>query len=112
MQSIANELGHSELIYQFLAVHRNLNQYSNMRKAATSLNLLLTQDEAVKKDLQSLGPKLILLGYDYNEDIRATMTQIFSSIFTAQEEKALVDTQWEAIYDEMMSALADKNYRR
>ena len=40
------------------------------------------------------------------------MTQIFSSIFTAQEEKALVDTQWEAIYDEMMSALADKNYRR
>ena len=40
--TIANELGHKELIYQFLSTHRQLMKYNNIKNAARGLkNIVL-----------------------------------------------------------------------
>ncbi len=59
--NIASELGHTELIYQFLHIHRHLQKYQNMKKAAKSLQLIMEEGySGVKEDMTNLAPKLIL----------------------------------------------------
>lgn len=46
--TVADEIGHRELIYQFLEVHRHLAHYQNVKSAATGLNSIIMADEKLK----------------------------------------------------------------
>lgn len=67
-----------------------------------SLQSILTNDNSMKSDLIALAPKLIIMQYDPNESIRATMQEVFLTIFTPEDEKQLYKDRWEDILKEML----------
>jgi len=78
-----------------------------------SLSSILQNDNSMKTDLIALAPKLIILQYDYNEQIWATMKEVFLTLFTPEEEKQLLNDRWEDIMKEMMVYAKDKKeYRK
>lgn len=66
---IAVELGHRELIYQFLEVHRHLAHYQDIKNAAKGLSGILMLDERLRRDLLKIAPKILLLSYDHNNEV-------------------------------------------
>lgn len=71
--NIAVELGHRELIYQFLEVHRHLAQYQDIKNAAKGLSSIIMLDDRLKRDLLKIAPKILLLTYDHNNEVNETM---------------------------------------
>ena len=106
---IANEIGHSELIYQFLSIHRHLNHYKNIQRAAGSLQGILMEDEQVKNDLLKTIPKIFLMTYDYNEDIRDTMKEVMGTLIPPEKESQIIKEKWDDIISELLEALNNKN---
>lgn len=74
------ELGHRELIYQFLEVHRHLAHYQDIKNAAKGLSGILMLDERLRRDLLKIAPKIILLSYDHNEEVKETMRELWSNL--------------------------------
>ncbi|CAI2382409.1 unnamed protein product [Moneuplotes crassus] len=105
---IAADVGHRELVYQFLNIHRNLTQYKNIRKAAESLHGILLEDEQVRKDLLKMVPKLFLMTYDYNEEIRDTMKEVMSVLVTGKEEKQIILDNFDDVVKELFDAIKNK----
>ena len=105
---IATDIGHNELIYQFLNIHRHLNHYKNIKKAAESLQGILLEDKQVREDLVKMVPKIFLMTYDYNEDIRNTMKEVMSILVTGKEEKQLISDKWDEIIIELLEAVNNK----
>ena len=66
---VAHELGQGDLIYKFLEVHRHHAQYQGMTSAAKGLSNILVLDEKLKKDLVKIAPKILVLTYDYNQQV-------------------------------------------
>lgn len=73
-----------------------------------SLSGILQNDDSMKQDLKALAPKFIVLQYDYNESIRATMKEVFLTIFTPEDEKLLYKERWEEILKEMLLYAKDQ----
>ena len=84
---IAVEFGHKEMIYQFLEVHRHVSQYQDIKNAAKGLSNIILLDERLKNDLLKITPKILMLTYDYNEEVRDTMRQLWGTLIDVKEEQ-------------------------
>lgn len=109
---IAVEIGHKEMIYQLLEVHRHLSHYHDIKNAAKGLSNILMLDERLKQDLMKIAPKILMLTYDYNDEVRDTMRQLWTSLVDADKEQAVLDEKWEDILKEALSYLKQKEFRK
>ena len=81
------ELGHRELIYQFLEVHRHLAHYQEIKNAAKGLSSIIMLDEKLRGDLLKISPKILLLSYDHNNEVKETMKELWSSLIEVEKEE-------------------------
>ena len=110
---IATDIGHNELIYQFLNIHRHLNHYKNIKKAAQSLHGILLEDQQIKNDMLNIIPKIFLMTYDYNEDIRNTMREVMGVLVTDKDENQIIREKWDDIVKELNEAVNNqKEFRK
>ena len=110
---IATDIGHNELIYQFLNIHRHLNHYKNIKKAAQSLHGILLEDQQIKADMMNIIPKIFLMTYDYNEDIRNTMKEVMNVLIIDKEEVQIIREKWDDIVKELSEAVNNqKEFRK
>lgn len=80
-------MGHRELIYQFLEVHRHLSHYQDIKNAAKGLSSIIMLDERLQKDLLKIAPKILLLSYDHNDEVKETMKELWSSLIEVEKEE-------------------------
>ena len=81
------ELGHRELIYQFLEVHRHLSHYQDIKNAAKGLSSIMMLDEKLSQDLLKIAPKILLLSYDHNDEVKETMKELWSTLIEVEKEE-------------------------
>jgi hypothetical protein len=43
-------------------------------------------DDRLKNDLLKIVPKILMLTYDYNEEVRDTMRQLWATLIEAEKE--------------------------
>lgn len=84
---IAVEIGHKEMIYQFLEVHRHLTHYNDIKNAAAGLSNIIMLDDRLKQDLMKIVPKILMLTYDVNDGVRDTMKQLWCTLIEADKEQ-------------------------
>ena len=70
---IAVEIGQKDMIYQFMEVHRHLTHYQDVKKAAAGLSSIIMLDDRLKEKLLKIAPKIYMLTFDYNQEVRDTM---------------------------------------
>lgn len=110
--NIAVELGHRELIYQFLEVHRHLAQYQDIKNAAKGLSTIIMLDDRLKRDLLKIAPKILLLTYDHNNEVNETMKQLWSNLIEIEKEDQIINDRWAEIFKEALAGLTSNEYRR
>lgn len=74
------------MIYQFMEVHRHLSHYQDIGNAAKGLTNIIMLDDRLKQDLLKITPKILMLTYDYNEGVRDTMKQLWSTLIDVDKE--------------------------
>lgn len=109
---VADSLGKRELIYQFLEVHRHLTHYQDIKNAAKGLSNILMLDEKLKADLVQIAPRILLLTYDYNQEVSDTMKELWSSLIDVDKENELIKERWSEIYSEAYKALQNTTQYR
>jgi len=70
-----------------MEVHRHLTHYQDMKNAAKGLSNIIMMDERLKNDLLKIAPKILMLTYDYNEEVRETMRQLWSTLIDVEKEQ-------------------------
>lgn len=74
------------MIYQFMEVHRHLAHYQDVRKAAAGLSSIIMLDDRLKQKLLKIAPKIYMLTFDYNQEVRDTMRQLWATLVPVEEE--------------------------
>jgi proteasome component ECM29 len=110
--NIAVELGHRELIYQFLEVHRHMSHYQDVKNAAKGLSSIIVMDEKLRGNLLKIAPKILLLSYDHNNEIKETMKELWTSLIDVEKEEQVINERWSEIFKEAFDGLNSKEYRR
>lgn len=110
--NIAVELGHRELIYQFLEVHRHLAHYQDIKNAAKGLSSIIMMDEKLRGDLLRIAPKILLMTYDHNNEVKETMRELWGSLIEVEKEEEIINSRWNEIFKEAFEGLNSKEYRR
>jgi hypothetical protein len=82
-----------------------LSHYHDIKNAAKGLSNILMLDERLKADLMKIAPKILMLTYDYNDEVRDTMRQLWCSLVDADKEQAVLDEKWVDILKEALSYL-------
>ena len=82
------------MIYQFMEVHRHLSHYQDVKNAAKGLSNIIMLDDRIKKDMQAIIPKILMLTYDYNDEVRDTMRQLWNTLIDASEESKILEEKW------------------
>jgi hypothetical protein len=106
------ELGHRELIYQFLEVHRHMAHYQDVKNAAKGLSSIIVMDEKLRGNLLRIAPKILLLSYDHNNEVKETMRELWSSLIDVEKEEQVINERWSEIFKEAFDGLKSKEYRR
>lgn len=44
-------------------------------------------DERLQKDLMKIAPKILLLSYDHNDEVKETMKELWSSLIEVEKEE-------------------------
>jgi len=70
-----------------MEVHRHLTHYQDMKNAAKGLSGIIMMDDRLKNDLLKITPKILMLTYDYNEDVRETMKTLWSTLIDVEKEQ-------------------------
>ena len=70
-----------------MEVHRHLTHYQDMKNAAKGLSNIIMMDDRLKNDLLKITPKILMLTYDYNDDVRDTMKQLWSTLIDVEKEQ-------------------------
>jgi division protein CdvB (Snf7/Vps24/ESCRT-III family) len=61
-----------------------------MTNAAKGLSNILVLDEKLKEDLRKIAPKILILTYDYNQEVQETMKQLWSALVDVEKESELI----------------------
>jgi len=69
-------------------------------------------DEKLRRDLLKIAPKILLLSFDHNEEVRETMKELWNSLVEIQKETAIIDERWDEIYAQCVEGLNSKEYRK
>ena len=70
-----------------MEVHRHLTHYRDMSNAAKGLSNIIMMDDRLKNDLLKITPKILMLTYDYNDEVRDTMRQLWSTLIDVKKEQ-------------------------
>ena len=95
-----------------MEVHHHLTRYQDMKNAAQGLSGLIMLDDGLKEDLRKLTPKILLLTYDHNPEVRDTMRQLWSTLIDADKEQQVLEEKWPEIFAEALSCMKHKEYRK
>jgi len=60
-------------------------------------------DERLKADLMKITPKILMLTYDYNDEVRDTMRQLWSTLIDVDKEQQVIDEKFPEIIKEALS---------
>ena len=60
-------------------------------------------DERLKADLMKITPKILMLTYDYNDEVRDTMRQLWSTLIDVDKEQQIIDDKFQEIVKEALS---------
>lgn len=69
-------------------------------------------DEKLRGDLLKIAPKILMLSYDHNNEVKETMKELWSSLIEVEKEEQVINERWEEIYKESFAGLNSKEYRR
>jgi len=69
-------------------------------------------DEKLKGDLLRIAPRILLMSYDHNNEIKDTMKELWSSLIEIEKEEQIINSRWDEIFKEAMAGLDSKEYRR
>lgn len=105
-------MGHRELIYQFLEVHRHMAHYQDIKNAAKGLSSIIMLDEKLRGDLLRIAPKILLLSFDHNNEVKETMKELWTSLIEIEKEEQIINERWDEILKEALDGLESKEYRR
>jgi division protein CdvB (Snf7/Vps24/ESCRT-III family) len=86
-----------------MEVHRHLSHYQDIKKAAQGLSNIIMLDERLKADLMKITPKILMLTYDYNDEVRDTMRQLWSTLIDVDKEQQVIDEKFHEIVKEALS---------
>ena len=109
---IAVEIGHKEMIYQFLEVHRHHSHYQDIKNAAKGLSNIMMLDERLRTDLMKIAPKILMLTYDYNDEVRDTMRELWATLINVEEESRLIEEKWPEILKEALVQMKQREFRK
>lgn len=60
-------------------------------------------DDRLKNDLLKISPKILMLTYDYNPEVRDTMKQLWCTLIDAHLEQKVIDDNWTQILNEALT---------
>jgi hypothetical protein len=69
-------------------------------------------DERLRGDLLKIAPKILLLSYDHNNEVKETMKELWSSLIDIEKEETIINSRWDEIFKEAFEGLNSKEYRR
>jgi len=97
-----------------MEVHRHLSHYQDVKNAAQGLSSIvkIMLDSKLKQQLMKIIPKILLLTYDYNQDVRDTMKQLWSSLVDVDKESQLIEEKWPEILDLCLDYMKQKEFRK
>lgn len=64
-----------------------MTHYRDMSNAAKGLSNIIMMDDRLKNDLLKITPKILMLTYDYNDEVRDTMRQLWSTLIDVKKEQ-------------------------
>ena len=69
-------------------------------------------DEKLSQDLLKIAPKILLLSYDHNDEVKETMKELWSTLIEVEKEEEIINSRWDEIFKEAFEGLSSKEYRR
>ena len=58
-----------------------------MSNAAKGLSNIIMMDDRLKNDLLKITPRILMLTYDYNDEVRETMRQLWATLIDVDKEQ-------------------------
>jgi len=95
-----------------MEVHHHLTHYQGMKNAAQGLSSIIMLDDGLKDDLLKITPKILILTYDYNVEVRDTMRQLWSTLIDVDKEQQILEEKWPEIFVEALSCMKQKEFRK
>jgi hypothetical protein len=83
-----------------------------MKNAAKGLSNIIMLDDRLKNDLLKIAPKILMLTYDYNDEVRDTMKQLWATLIDVKEEQKVIEDKWPEILKEALGSLKQKEFRK
>jgi hypothetical protein len=74
-----------------------------MKNAAKGLSNIIMLDDRLKNDLLKITPKILMLTYDYNDEVRDTMRQLWATLIDINKEQEIIEEKWPEILQESLS---------
>ena len=100
------------MIYQFLEVHRHITRYQDMTKSSKALSNIIMMDDKLKQDMLKITPKILMLTYDYNDEVRDTMRQLWATLIDVDKEQQVIEEKWPEILKEALTYIKQKEFRK
>lgn len=69
-------------------------------------------DEKLRGNLLKIAPKILLLSYDHNNEVKETMKELWTSLIDVEKEEQIINDRWPEIFKEAFEGLNSKEYRR
>ena len=57
-------------------------------------------DEKLSQDLLKIAPKILLLSYDHNDEVKETMKELWSTLIEVEKEEQIINSRWDEIFKE------------
>lgn len=86
--------------------------YQDIKNAAKGLSSIIMLDEKLRGDLLKIAPKILLLSFDHNSEVKETMKELWSSLIEVEKEEEVINQRWPEIFSEAFDGLNSKEYRR
>lgn len=69
-------------------------------------------DERLRTDLMKIAPKILMLTYDYNDEVRDTMRELWATLINVEQESKLIEDKWPEILKEALVQMKQKEFRK
>lgn len=69
-------------------------------------------DERLRTDLMKIAPKILMLTYDYNDEVRDTMRELWATLVNVEQESKLIEEKWPEVLKEALVQMKQKEFRK
>ena len=88
--------------YALVEIPNNINRFVIMPSEDGKINIIML-DDRLKQDLLKITPKILMLTYDYNDEVRDTMRQLWATLIDVDKEQQVIEEKWPEILKEALS---------